>query len=208
MADVLSVLAEQEFEWAERDSLRLDERYRVRHLPLLTERDRGPLGPDVGPGEFWPPVRSVVLPLPDLRPEEFLSALAASEVAGLVWWRGLDLRADRVHATLAHGSEELRALDAPIDVVVRGPWVGRFNTGRIYLPVEPADERASLALGVDRPLLAGYLQLTADVTGDAYLELRELVRTFQPLRMPVRVHGFHVLETMDDLALRSHVVNQ
>jgi hypothetical protein len=207
MADVLSVLAGQEYEWDKHDSLRLDEHYRTRHLPLLTDRFRGPLAPDPGPGEFWPPVRSLVVPLPDPRPEAFLSALADSSLAGLVWWRGLDLRAERVHATLVHGSGEPRELDAPIDLVVRGPWVGQYNIGRIYLPVEPADERSALALAAERPLLAGYLQLTADVTGDAYAELRDLVATFQPLRMHARVPRLHVLETMDDLALRSRVVN-
>lgn len=207
MGDVLRGLAGQEFEWGESDSLRLDERYRTRHLPLLDDRARGALGPDLGPGEFWPPVRSLVVPLPDPRPEAFLSALAGSGLFGLVWWRGLELRADRVHATLVHGSDEPRALDVPIDLMVRGPWIGQFNTGRIYLPVEPADERAARALAVERPLLAGYLQLTADVTGDDYAELRDLVATFQPMRMPVRVHRFQVLETMDDLALRSRIVN-
>jgi hypothetical protein len=208
VGDVLRVLAGQEFEWDEHDSLRLDERYRTRQVPLLVDRARGALGPDLGPGEFWPSVRSLVVPLADPRPEAFLSALADSGLSGLVWWRGLELRADRVHATLVHGSDEPRALDAPIDLVVRGPWIGQYNTGRIYLPVEPADERAALALAVERPLLAGYLQLTADVTGDNYAELRDLVRTFQPARMPVRVHQFQVLETMDDLALRSRILHQ
>lgn len=208
MGDVLSVLAGQEYEWGRHDSLRLDERYRARHLPLLSERVRGPIGPDCGPGEFWPPARSLVVPLPDPRPEAFLSALAESGLAGLVWWRGLELRADRVHATLVHGSDEPRALDAPIDLVVRGPWIGQINTGRIYLPVEPADDRAALALAAERPLLAGYLQLTADVTGENYAELRDLVATFQPARMQVRVHRLQVLETMDDLALRSRILHQ
>lgn len=208
MCDVLSVLAGQQYEWDKHDSLRLDERYRTRHLPLLTDRPRGPLGPDPGPGEFWPPAHSLVVPLPDPRPEPFLSALADSGLAELVWWRGLELRADRVHATLVHGSDEPRNLDTPIDLVVRGPWIGQFNTGRIYLPVEPADERAALALAVERPLLAGYLQLTADVTGNAYAELRDIVATFQPVRMPVQVAHFHVLETMDDLALRSRIVHR
>ncbi|QNE16901.1 hypothetical protein F1D05_02030 [Kribbella qitaiheensis] len=206
MSDLLDVLAEQEYEWDDHDSLRLDERYRARHLPLLTDRPRGPLGPDPGPGEFWPPVHSLVLPLADPRPEAFLKALAGSRLAGLIWWRGLELRADRLHATLVHGSDEPRQLDAPIDLVIRGPWIGRYNIGRIYLPVEPADEQAALALAVERPLLAGYLQLTEDVTGDAYAELRDLVATFRTLRMPTRVHRLHVLETMDDLALRSRVL--
>ncbi|MFI7060389.1 hypothetical protein ACIBL3_05350 [Kribbella sp. NPDC050124] len=153
-------------------------------------------------------MRSLVVPLPDPRPEAFLAAPADSRLSDLVWWRGLDLRADRVHATLVHGSDEPRELDRPIDVVVRGPWIGQFNTGRIYLPVEPADKRAARALAVERPLLAGYLQLTADVTGAAYGELRELVATFQPARTKVEVDRFHVLETMDDLALRSRFVNQ
>jgi hypothetical protein len=207
MADVLSMLADRQYTWADHDALRLDDRYRTRHLPLLTDRPRGPLGPDPGPGEYWPPARSLVVPLPDPRPESFLSALAASSLANLVWWRGLDLRADRVHATLVHASDQPRALDAPIDLIIRGPWIGQFNTGRIYLPVEPADEPAAQALAVQNPLLAGYLQLTADVTGAAYTELRDLIATYQPLRFPVRVPHLQVLETMDDLALRSRILH-
>ncbi|TDD62653.1 hypothetical protein E1263_02750 [Kribbella antibiotica] len=205
MPDVLSRLADQQYAWADHDALLLDDRYRTRHLPLLTDRFRAPLGPDPGPGEYWPPARSLVVPLPDPRPEPFLSALAASSLANLVWWRGLDLRADRVHATLVHASDQPRTLDAPIDLIVRGPWIGQFNTGRIYLPVEPADEAAALV--VQQPLLAGYLQLTADVTGIAYTELRDLIATYQPLRLPVRVTHLRVLETMDDLALRSRILH-
>ncbi|WP_112237145.1 hypothetical protein [Kribbella monticola] len=207
MADVLSLLADQEYQWDRHDSLRLDERYRTRHLPLLTDRPRGPIAPDPGPGEFWPPVRSLVVPLPDPRPEPLLSALADSSLAGLVWWQGLELRADLVHATLVHGSDQPRELEAPIDLVIRGPWIGQYNTGRIYLPVEPADVHAAVALAAERPLLAGYLQLTADITGDAYSELRDLIATFQPLQIPVSVPRLHVVETMDDLALRSRVLN-
>jgi hypothetical protein len=76
MSDVLTVLAGLEYESRKHDSLRLDERYRTRHLPLLAGRPRGPLGPDPGPREYWPPARSLVVPLPDPRPEPFLSAHA------------------------------------------------------------------------------------------------------------------------------------
>jgi len=41
---------------------------------------------------------------------------------------------------LVHGADEPRELDEAIDLVVRTPRIGRFNTGRIYLPVKPADE--------------------------------------------------------------------
>ena len=78
--------------------------------------------------------------------------------------------------------------------------MGRFNTGRIYLPVQAADVASATALaqlrmrtGADhRPLLAGYVQLTGDVTGDAYRQLRDIVATHQSriaVRLPLSSSG-------------------
>ncbi|TQK68579.1 MULTISPECIES: hypothetical protein [unclassified Nocardioides] len=216
------------FPWAERDALTLDERYRTRQLPLLHDRPRPPLGPrSLGPGEFWPPVRSVVVPLPKSLLEApsvraFLADLAASAAAPAVWFAGIQARADRMHATLAPGVSDVGGVlpDAarrPLDMVVRGPWVGRYNRGRIYLPVEPADAATTAALAAlathvgapFRPLLAGFVQLRQDVTAAAYDGLRSLVAHHRErLVVPLRVDEVHLTETMDDLVLRSRVVER
>ncbi|MFK0261380.1 hypothetical protein ACIQU1_08605 [Streptomyces angustmyceticus] len=229
LLDPITELSRQDasYDWAANGALTLDQRYRERQLPLLDGRARAPLGPDTGPAEYWPPIRSAVIPIDgrrlaaDAALASFLDALRRSDAGSLVWWPGLSLRADRLHATLAGGLEgggELPSrLEPRIEVVVRGPWIGRFNTGRIYLPVQAADVASATALahlrtrlGAEhRPLLAGYLQLTGEVSGDAYQRLRELVATYQSriaVRMPLS--ALWLMDTMDDLVLRSRVVTR
>ncbi|WP_412538131.1 hypothetical protein R8Z50_19960 [Longispora sp. K20-0274] len=277
LADPIGFLAvaDGEYDWDSRTELVLDDRYRERQLPLLGRRPNPDLsGTDVLPGEFWPPVRYVAVPidtralLADPGFAAFLDELRASEVAGDVWWEGIEARADRVHATLAPdidtttadqpesrpiavtadppGSGPIAATAEPADsgpsavttdrrrggtadppgcgptdvqleVTVRGPWVGRFNTGRIYLPVQipsPADRRL-LAAVRDRfgaphtALLAGFLQLRRGVGGRPYERLRALVRRHQPLvAVPMTVDHLEVRDTMDGLVLRSRVVGR
>lgn len=224
LLDPLGALAAQDsaYDWAGHDTLHLDDRYRQRQLPLLNDRTRPALAPDPAPGEFWPPVRSTVIPIDshtldnDPQMSEFLNALRTTGVGDLVWWRGVDLRADRVHATLIANHDDP---DVPpgddVRVIVRGPWIGRFNTGRIYLPVQAADQHSADYLANTRtragqtdhrPLLAGYLQFTDDVTGAHYRALRDVVAAYQhriAVTMPVR--ELWVMETMDDLVLRSRI---
>ncbi|MEU6326745.1 hypothetical protein ABZ851_05565 [Streptomyces sp. NPDC047049] len=229
LLDPLASLSRQAaaYDWAANGALTLDRRYRERQLPLLHDRARAPLGPETGAAEYWPPIRSAVIPLDGRRlaadpaVTAFLDDLRHSDVAPLVWWPGLALRADRMHATLAGGlteTPELLAGPTPhIEVIVRGPWVGRFNTGRIYLPVQAADTESATALAhlrtrtgaPHRPLLAGYLQLTDDVTGTPYRQLRDLVTTHQSriaVRLPLT--ELWLMDTMDDLVLRSHLTTR
>ncbi|WP_327705534.1 hypothetical protein [Streptomyces decoyicus] len=226
LLDPLTDLSRQAaaYDWAGNGALILDQRYRERQLPLLDDRARASLGPEVGAAEYWPPIRSAVIPIDSGRLAAdggitaFLDDLRRSAVASLVWWPGLALRADRMHATLVGGLGEGSDLPARlaqhIEVMVRGPWIGRFNTGRVYLPVQAADKASATALaqlrtrtGADhRPLLAGYVQLTDDVTGDAYRQLRDIVATHQS-RIAVRLplSELWLMDTMDDLVLRSRL---
>ncbi|MGW3014322.1 hypothetical protein ACWC9R_36670 [Streptomyces sp. NPDC001219] len=226
LLDPLAELSRQAaaYDWAANEALTLDQRYRERHLPLLDHRARAPLGPETGPAEYWPPIRSVVIPIDSSRLAAdagitaFLSDLRQSDLASRVWWPGLALRADRMHATLVGGLEEGTEIPAQlsqrISVTVRGPWIGRFNTGRIYLPVQAADRVSATALAQlrthtqapHRPLLAGYLQLTDEVTGDAYRQLRDLVAAHQSrIAVHLPLSELWLMDTMDDLVLRSHL---
>ncbi|GAA1370848.1 hypothetical protein [Catellatospora chokoriensis] len=216
-----------QFDWDGYDVLRLDDRYRRRHLPLLHEAPRPRLaGDDLSPAEYWPPIRSAVIPIDDaaLRADADVAAFLDDLRAALgpaVWWPGLRLRAGLLHTTLAPGLGPEAALpDGPlaaIHLVVRGPWLGRFNTGRIYLPVQAADaasarqlEAARVRLAAEhRPLLAGYLQLTGDVRGERYAALRGLVRRYQArIQVPVTPADLWLMDTMDDLVLRSRVARR
>ncbi|WP_328691743.1 hypothetical protein OG879_34900 [Streptomyces caniferus] len=226
LLDPITDLSRQaaEYDWAAHEALTLDQRYRERQLPLLDSRVRAPLGPEAGAAEYWPPIRSAVLPIDsgrlaaDAGFTAFLDDLRGSDVTSLVWWPGLAMRADRLHATLAGGldrGQELPAqLASRIDVVVRGPWVGRFNTGRIYLPVQAADVASATALAqvrtrtgaAHRPLLAGCVQLTDEVTGDAYRQLRDIVATHQSrIAVHMPLSELWLMDTMDDLVLRSRL---
>ncbi|WP_144126944.1 hypothetical protein [Catellatospora sichuanensis] len=213
-----------QFDWDDNDILRLDDHYRRRHLPLLHEATRPPLaGDDLSPAEYWPPIRSAIIPVDDaaLRADADFAAFIDDLRGALgpaIWWPGLRLRADLVHTTLAPDLGPNTELpDEPltaVNLVVRGPWLGRFNTGRIYLPVQAADAASARQLEAvrawltaeHRPLLAGYLQLTDDIHGEDYMALRELVRRYQArIQVPVTPADLWLMDTMDDLVLRSHV---
>ncbi|MEV6520838.1 hypothetical protein AB0M43_02720 [Longispora sp. NPDC051575] len=229
LADPIGFLAAQraEYDWDGRSALAFDDGYRARQLPLLGGRSRSDLrNEDLRDGEFWPPVRSVTVPidsgrlLADPAFTEFLDALRDSDLAGDLWWDGLAARADRVHATLAPdiGAAVVDPQEeGPIVVTVRGPWVGRHNTGRIYLPVEvpsPADRRTLAAvrdrLGAEhRPLLAGYLQLRSELDCRRYERLRSVVREHQHrVAVPMAVDHLAVRATMDNLVLRSQITDR
>ncbi|MFC7241730.1 hypothetical protein ACFQO7_04465 [Catellatospora aurea] len=229
LADPLADLDAQraQFDWDAHDVMRLDERYRTRHLPLLHETPRLPMRPgELREAEYWPPIRSVVLPVDDaaLRADAVFGAFLDDLRAALgsrVWWPGLALRADRVHTTLAPELNPAATLpETPLPAVrliVRGPWVGRHNTGRVYLPVQAADsasvrrldEVRALVGAERRPMLAGYLQLTGDLRGEPYAALRRLVRHYQTrVRVPLSPAELWLMDTMDDLVLRSRVVQR
>ncbi|MEV0458174.1 hypothetical protein [Catellatospora methionotrophica] len=226
LLDPLAELTAQRaaFDWDGHDMLRLDDRYRLRHLPLLHEAPRPPFGGgDLSPGEYWPPIRSAVIPIDDaaLRADADFAAFLDElrDAAGpCVWWPGLRLRAELVHTTLAPELDPATQLPddvlGPVHLMVRGPWMGRLNAGRIYLPVQAADAASARQLAAvrtrlgspARPMLAGYLQLTGDVHGEQYTALRALVRCYQTrVRVAVRPPGLWLMDTMDDLVLRSRV---
>lgn len=229
LEDPLAYLRETgaEFDWQGSDRLEFNERYRQRQLPLLNEhsRRRDDLADrEVRLGEFWPPVRCALLPIDEAALSgnavlsEFLAALRDSAAGACVWWPGLALRQDRVHCNiqpdLASWQVTTDPLNAPLEIVVRGPWIGRLNPGRIYLPVEIPDPchqqrfaglRTSLGAAHD-PMIAGFLQLAEEVTARKYAELRNLVHEYQDkIRIPVQADRMWVLETMDSLILRSRI---
>jgi hypothetical protein len=141
------------------DGLRLDETYRLAHLPLVNPRH-----PDViasVPGKAYQRglhqrIHSLVLPVPmeTLRSSPKLCALDAeirsSSFAPKIAWDVMERRQDKLHATIA-GSlgegdarpliaatalEALRAL-GPVAVRIGGLFSGNVNLGRLYLKAYP-----------------------------------------------------------------------
>ena len=93
----------------------------------------------------------------------------------------------------------------------------RMAPGEFWPPVRSvaADPGSAAALadlrrrfgGQHRPLLAGFLQLTDGVTGHACEQLREIVADYQRrFVIPITVPSVAVIDTMDDLLLRSRVL--
>lgn len=134
-------------------SLRLDESYRLAHLPLIA-----PDHPDViasRAGKHYemgrhPAVTSLVLPIdmhalaasPSFRAME--QELRAAPFADKVAWDLLPRRASRLHATLCGSlkpitDEQRQGLESlpPFRAVLRGLFSGNVNLGRLYLRLYP-----------------------------------------------------------------------
>ncbi len=140
------------------EMLRLDEAYRLAHLPLIA-----PHHPDVihaRPGATYRMGRherifSLVLPAPPEALEksatyrELESELRQSPFANKIAWDLLPKRRERLHATICGSlskdlpyrvsDEERAALRkfGPLRVELRGLFSGNINVGRLYLRVYP-----------------------------------------------------------------------
>jgi len=137
--------------------LRLDESYRLCHLPLID-----PAHPEViaRRGEYtmgWFPTASYALIVPvdaealDFSPRyrQMIAALRAAPFGGKIDWAMSERRRPVLHATLhshlhdQHGDAAIRQLAARLRRQRRfrarllGPWVGDKNHGRLYLPLVP-----------------------------------------------------------------------
>lgn len=140
------------------EKLRLDEAYRLAHLPLIA-----PNHPDVidsRPGASYRMGRherifSLVLPVPpdalekSASYQELEGELRHSPFANKVAWDLLPKRRDKLHATICGSlskglpyrisDDERAALGqlGPLRVEVRGLFSGNINVGRLYLRVYP-----------------------------------------------------------------------
>ena len=140
------------------EELRLDEAYRLAHLPLIA-----PAHPDVIPSRPGASYRmgqherafSLVLPIP---PDELEKSAAYQELEGelrhlpfatKIAWDLMAKRRERLHATICGSlskdvpyrisDDERAALRqlGPLRVEVRGLFSGNINVGRLYLRVYP-----------------------------------------------------------------------
>lgn len=144
--------------FAEGSALRLDEPYRLAHLPLVAPAHPGVIARQEGRSYEMgrhPRVYSLVLPIdgtllaasgPFMRLDD---AMRRASFAHKIAWDILPRRADRLHATLcgtlSTGAapairEDLRealAAVGPFEVELRGLFCGNVNLGRLYLRVYP-----------------------------------------------------------------------
>jgi hypothetical protein len=187
------------------EALRLDETYRVAHLPLVAPRDPRVV-PQSEDGYYrmgrHDRTYSVVLPIP----AEALFASAAyraldaemreAPFARKIAWPLLPRRRNRLHATLCSnlsiGKPPVIAgasLDAlrrlgPIHVELRGPFSGNRNLGRLYLRVYPEHGASgNVCRAIQRALgrpetelyLVGLYNLVDDLDADETIALAELI---------------------------------
>ena len=212
------------------EGLTFDEHYRLAQLPLvmsghplaLAARD----GFDYRNGYYKRPRISLIADLgaeflASATCELLLARVLGSSFAPKVATDLFERRAPNLHATLFG---DLRALTAsrvsrtravlegahPLVPSVHGPFIGRFNRGRIYLPLEFTSEDQRLILGplsaiLGKPtpelIAVGLINLRDELTCSDAGELASIIRDLCGRREPWSIERFSVAATNDDLAL-------
>ncbi len=191
--------------FADGAALRLDEPYRLAHLPLVAPDHPGAIARQ--DGRFYemgrhPRVFSLVLPVDGAglaQSEAFLQldgAMRRAPFADKIAWDILPRRADRLHATLcgtlstadapAIGAAIVQAIAeiGPFEVELRGLFSGNVNLGRLYLRVYPEKRDGSnpihaIQAAFGRPAgdlyLVGLYNLTDDLDARETAALSDLI---------------------------------
>ena len=221
--------------FAEGEPMRLDEAYRIAHLPLLAPDHPRAIhkggGYEMGRHQR---VFSLVLPVPfeSLRAapayRELEAELAAQNFASKLAWDLVDRRGAKLHATLcgrlATGETPpglsppaLRALEqlGPVTVELRGLFSGNVNLGRLYLRAYPERreganpfQRMQQLLGRPRTdlYLVGLHNLVDDLDADETSALAALIaRWWERPILRFSAEFLWLLGSKDDLVLDSSV---
>ena len=215
--------------------LRLDESYRLAHLPLLAPAHPDAIasrpGTDYDRGRYTSARRSLVVPIPADRLEASPAFRALdhdvrqSRLAAKVAWTVMQARRSRLHATLANGIGPGPAADAVAALLraagtirsrLGGPLVGERNLGRIYLPLVPEVRDGGNPLRLVQELagvtptglyLVGYYSLTDHLDAEETAALAAMLdRHGRATMLEGRIERLWLMETHDDLALDSRVV--
>lgn len=222
------------------EALTFDEAYRLAHLPLVApghpEAIARKEGTDYASGRYAAPRYSLVAPI-DARALEtsvefrrFEQELRSHGFSDKIEWRLNLERAPKLHATIVNGLAEEDAAAcatnvaealAPfgrISVRIGGPFLGRINTGRIYLPVYPecrngADVfsliQAACGARQTRFYVVGYYHLHSALTAGETSELAGLVARWRRSTLAVLpVRALAIQATNDDLALSARSIIQ
>jgi hypothetical protein len=217
-------------------ALRLDESYRLCHLPLVD-----PAHPDAiaRKGEYdmgWFPKPSYALIVPvdadelDSSPlyRRMIAALRAAPFSKKIDWAMTARRRPLLHATLRshlhdqHGDAAIRQLAARLRRQRRfrarllGPWMGDRNHGRLYLPLIPqtrhgVDPCARIqSLAGSRPTrlyTVGLIHLRDHLDAGEAAALRRIIGEWRErVLLDTTVGEIRLQATHDGLALDSRVV--
>lgn len=220
------------------EALTFDDAYRLAHLPLVVsghpEIIASKDGTDYRNGRYDTPRHSLVVPI-DAQAlgraeafQEFEAELRSFSFSDKIAWQLGRERAGKLHATIVGGMSEpdiARCVEAVIEALVPlgalalrlgGPFLGRINTGRIYLPVYPCchDGENVFALvqqacGARRTRfhVVGYYHFAAALTAAETSELAGLAERWRRrVLAELPVASLAVMATNDDLALSGRVV--
>lgn len=220
------------------EALAFDDAYRLAHLPLVApghpEIIAGKDGTDYRNGTYETPRHSLVVPVDagQLGTSEaflqFETELRSFSFSDKIAWQLGHERAGKLHATIVGGLSEpdiARCTDAAaaalaplgaLSLRIGGPFLGRINTGRIYLPVYPCCHDGEDVFGLvqqacgarqTRFYVVGYFHFAAALTVAETTDLAGLVERWRHrvlAELPVR--SLAVMATNDDLALSGRVV--
>ena len=220
------------------EALTFDDAYRLAHLPLVApghpEIIAGKDGTDYRNGTYQTPRYSLVVPVDagelsgSAAFRAFEAELRSFSFSDKIAWQIGRERASKLHATIVGGLAEPDLASCADDAAVAlvplralsirlgGPFLGRINTGRIYLPVYPCCHDGQDMLGLvqracgarqTRFYVVGTYHFAAALTVAETADLAGLVERWHRLtlaELPVR--SLAVMATNDDLALSARVV--
>ncbi|MBB6467724.1 hypothetical protein HNQ96_003605 [Aminobacter lissarensis] len=222
----------------EGEALTFDDAYRLAHLPLVASGHAEIIstkdGTDYRDGRYETPRHSLVVPVDasQLASSEafrqFEAELRSFSVSDKIAWHIGNERAGKLHATVVGGLSEpdiarcaeaaAAALASLGDVSMRigGPFLGRINAGRVYLPVYPccrdgedvfALVQTACGARLSRFYVIGYYHLAAPLTIAETADLAGLAERWRRrVLAELPVTSLVVMATNDDLALSGRVV--
>jgi hypothetical protein len=220
------------------EALTFDNAYRLAHLPLVAPGHAAIIstkdGTDYHNGRYETPRHSLVVPIDAgqlARSEtfrQFEAELRSFSFSDKIAWQLGDERAGKLHATVVGGlsekdiarcAEAAAGALAPLGAVslrIGGPFLGRINTGRIYLPVYPCCHdgkdvftlvQSACGARLSRFYVIGYYHLAAPLTVAETADLAGLAERWRRrVLAELPVTSFVVMATNDDLALSGRVV--
>jgi len=219
-------------------TLRLDESYRLCHLPLIAPDHRDIIARR---GEYemgWFPTPSYALIVPidadalEANPHyrQMIAALRRAPFAGKIDWTISERRRPVLHATLRshlhgqHSDTAIRHLAARLRTVrqfrarLTGPWMGDKNHGRLYLPLVPetphgADPCARMQRAAGgtptRLYTVGLIHFRDHLTADEAAALRVILRNWRDrVLLDYTVREIWLQATHDSLALDARIVTR
>lgn len=220
------------------EPLRMDEAYRLAHLPLIAPDHPAVISSRPGKDYLMgrhPPVLSAVAPVPaealdgSKSYRELERELRASPFAAKIAWDVVQKRRAKLHATicgsLATGAprvhdaihRELRQV-GPVHMELRGLFSGNVNVGRLYLRAYPERregenmfQRIQRLFG--RPetdlYVVGMFNLTDDLSAAETSALAAMIRRWWERPLAeIRLDRLWLLEARDDLVLDSAIAEE